>query len=86
MKIEINLQYFLITKTMATNAQITKINAQNFHFDDKWVTPRSNIRRKRMQHRKVGKLRAPKKPPMHFSERWAAIEIQRVWRGHLARA
>ena len=43
---------------MATNAQITKINAQNFHFDDKWVTPRSDIRRKRMQHRKVGKLRS----------------------------
>jgi len=71
---------------MATNARITKINAQNFHFDDKWVTPRSDARCKCRKQRKVGKLRAPKKPPMHFSQRWAAIVIQPVWRGHLARA
>jgi len=30
---------------MATNARITKINAQNFHFDDKWVTPAAQGRK-----------------------------------------
>jgi len=71
---------------MATNIQITKINAQRYHFDDKWITPRSDARRVRRKHRKMGKLRAPKKPPMHFSQRWAVTEIQRVWRGYLVRA
>ena len=66
-------------KTMQTNTQ-------HFQIDDKFVTPRSEARRKRRKYRQMGQLRAPKKPPMYFSRRWAVTEIQRMWRGYLVRA
>ena len=70
---------------METNTRIANITSQALYLDDKWVTPRSKSRSKRRKLRRMGKLLAPKKPPMQFSRHWAATEIKRVWRGYISR-
>ena len=75
-------------------SQIARIQLEEAHRDDSYprgvfVTPRSKEREARRRARELAQspelvdigARAAFQEPLMFSRRWAATEIQRVWRG-----